>query len=98
MPVNLSIKQVPEALAERLRSRTARHHRSLQRELMVIIEQAVSDEAESGVSSARLEPAGGASARRTIEEIAAAHRARFPRPISTGPTAVDIVRRDRDAR
>jgi plasmid stability protein len=41
--VNLSIKGVPEALAERLRLRAARNHRSLQRELMAIVEEAAAD-------------------------------------------------------
>ncbi len=40
MPVTLSIKSVPDSLAERLRQRAARNHRSLQGELMTIIEQA----------------------------------------------------------
>lgn len=39
MPVNLSIKNVPDELAERLRQSAARHHRSLQGELMVILEK-----------------------------------------------------------
>ena len=98
MPVNLSIKEVPEALAERLRSRAARHHRSLQRELMAIIEQAVNEEVEPGLPAARGAIGGLGTRRRSIEEIAAAHRARFPRPITSGPLAVDIIRRDRDAR
>lgn len=38
---NLSIKDVPDAWAESLRQRAARNHRSLQGELMAIIEQAV---------------------------------------------------------
>jgi len=41
MPVNLSIKNVPEELAERLRERAKRHHRSLQGELLAILEEAV---------------------------------------------------------
>ncbi|MGD8360295.1 MAG: Arc family DNA-binding protein [Gemmatimonadota bacterium] len=41
MPVNLSIKNVPEALAQRLRDRAARAHRSLQGELMAILQEAV---------------------------------------------------------
>ena len=40
---NLSIKDVPEAWAQALRQRAARNHRSLQGELMAIIEQAVSE-------------------------------------------------------
>jgi plasmid stability protein len=43
MPVNLSIKNVPDELAERLRERARRAHRSLQGELMVILEEAVGD-------------------------------------------------------
>ncbi len=43
MPVNLSIKNVPDELAERLRERARNAHRSLQGELMVILEEAVGD-------------------------------------------------------
>jgi plasmid stability protein len=41
MPVNLSIKNAPDDLVERLRQRAAKHHRSLQGELLAIIEEAV---------------------------------------------------------
>jgi plasmid stability protein len=41
MPVNLSIKNVPDRLADRLRERAQRAHRSLQGELMAILESAV---------------------------------------------------------
>jgi plasmid stability protein len=41
MPVNLSVKNVPDVLAERLRRRAEQAHRSLQGELMVILEEAV---------------------------------------------------------
>ncbi len=44
MPVSLSIKAVPDALVERLRLRAAGNHRSLQRELMAIVEAAVQPE------------------------------------------------------
>jgi antitoxin FitA len=39
VPVNLSIKNVPDELAEALRQRAAGHHRSLQGELIVILEE-----------------------------------------------------------
>ena len=39
MPVNLSIKSVPDEIAEELRERAERNHRSLQGELMAIIEE-----------------------------------------------------------
>jgi plasmid stability protein len=41
MSVNLSIKNVPDDLAERLRRRAERSHRSLQGELMAILEATV---------------------------------------------------------
>ena len=44
MPVNLSIKNVPDEWAEVLRRRAARSHRSLQGELMRILEGAVAEE------------------------------------------------------
>jgi plasmid stability protein len=43
MPVNLSVKNVPEALAAKLRGRAERNHRSLQGELMAILEAAVNE-------------------------------------------------------
>lgn len=42
MPVNLSIKNVPDHVAEMLRQRAAKHHRSLQGELMSILKGSVS--------------------------------------------------------
>lgn len=42
MPVNLSIKNAPDDVVERLRARAARHRRSLQGELLAIVEAAVS--------------------------------------------------------
>jgi len=44
MPVNLSIKNAPDEVVQRLRQRAERHHRSLQGELMAIIEAAVREE------------------------------------------------------
>jgi plasmid stability protein len=41
MALNLSIKNVPEDLAEALRERAGRNHRSLQGELMHILETTV---------------------------------------------------------
>jgi antitoxin FitA len=44
MPVNLSIKNVPDYIVERLRKRAALNHRSLQGELMALLEQTVGPE------------------------------------------------------
>lgn len=100
---NLSVKDVPDSLAERLRQRAARNHRSLQGELMAIIEKAAYE--TETPPPAMVLPAktdGGRPVIRrggkTIEQIAAEHRARFPQPIAAGPSAVDIIRAERDAR
>lgn len=96
---NLSIKDVPEPLLEAIRRRATRNHRSLQGELMALITQAAAEEP----ASKHLAPTqSGIGTRRpklkTIEQIAAEHRARWPQPFASGPRAVDIVRADRDAR
>lgn len=44
MPLNLSVKNAPDEVVRRLKDRAARHHRSLQGELMVILEAAAYDE------------------------------------------------------
>ncbi|HVR11614.1 MAG TPA: Arc family DNA-binding protein, partial [Thermoanaerobaculia bacterium] len=41
MPLDLSIKRVPDLLVERLRKRAALNHRSLQGELMAMLEEHV---------------------------------------------------------
>lgn len=49
MSVNLSIKNAPDDVVERLRQRADRHHRSLQGELLAIIEDAARPEPEQMV-------------------------------------------------
>ena len=41
MTMNLSIKNVPEEVVDRLRERARRNHRSMQGELLVIVEGAL---------------------------------------------------------
>ena len=43
MPASLSIKNVPDAVVERLRARAARNRRSLQGELLNLIERAADE-------------------------------------------------------
>lgn len=95
MAVNFSIKGVPEATAARLRERAERNHRSLQGELMAIIESAAQEQGQTADPGAT---AGAKRGSRTIEEIAADLLVRFPQPIRREPLAVDILRADRDAR
>ena len=49
MPVSLSIRNAPDEVVRRLKERAERHHRSLQGELMAILEDAAG-------SSRRLTP------------------------------------------
>ncbi len=77
MGVSLSIKDVPEALAERLRLRAARNHRSLQRELMAIVEAAV----EPGAGVVPLPGTGG---RATTAHVAA-HESDGVYAVTTAP-------------
>jgi len=97
--VNFSIKGVPVALADRLRARAARNHRSLQRELMAILEAAA--------DSADLLPARPAErqprrkpreATQSVDEIMDSLRSRFPDPPADAPLGVDIIRAMRDGR
>jgi len=101
MSVNLSIKEVPDALADRLRLRAERNHRSLQGELMAIIERAVDEQPELDAGGL---PVGRERQRRgwkTVEDLVAQRRAAGWRPGPTPPgvpLAVDIIRADRDSR
>ncbi len=100
MPVNLSIKGVPEALAERLRARAEHNHRSLQGELMAIVEAAAEPIAivAQPPAASRQVSGGTRVGFRTVEETWADLLAQFPEPVRGGPLAVDIVREDRDSR
>jgi plasmid stability protein len=105
MAVNISIKSVPDELAQRLRERAARNHRSLQGELLAIIEQAVATPAVPQV------PVTGSSMSsvqefqvqgwKTIEQLIAERQATGWQPhpsLAQAPLAVDIIRADRDSR
>ena len=47
MPTSLSIKNVPEEIVTRLKERATRHHRSLQGELLALLEEAVKPKRKS---------------------------------------------------
>ena len=94
---NLSIKDVPDSWAEALRQRAARNHRSLQGELMALVEQAVNEApafAYVGSGAPRSIRQGG----KTPEQVIAELRAKYPQPVAGQPLGVDIVRHDRDGR
>ena len=88
MPLNLSIKNVPDDLAQLLRERAARTHRSLQRELLALLEHAVATggtEVATGIRRPTL----------SIEEAVARARLLFP---DGTPSSVDFIRQLRDQR
>jgi plasmid stability protein len=95
---NLSIKNVPDSVLAKLRERAARHHRSLQGELMALL--AAATEAAEGAAGPELNmaPSLRRNGTRRIEEIATEHRRRWKRPFGQAPRAVDVVRGERDAR
>jgi len=111
---NISIKDVPEQWAETLRQRAARNHRSLQGELMAIIERAVQETAQSaaalgwspnGRSGMGVVVGYGAGGHpnirrgwKTVEQVAAELKAKYPEPVTDVPLGVDIIRADRDSR
>jgi plasmid stability protein len=88
MGVNLSVKNVPDDLAQRLRARAERNHRSLQRELLAILEAAVDERAPLPVA---LPPKDKIS----IEELAARARELFPQGTES---SVAYIREMRDSR
>ena len=106
----LSIKDVPEPWAEVLRQRAADNHRSLQGELMAILESvvnthesnALNQPAKSWVSRPSLVQPEKDGARRkgsrTLEQIMLEHLARHPEPFVTAQSAVEMIREDRDSR
>lgn len=95
---NLSIKDVPEELAEALRQRAASNHRSLQGELMAIITAAAAPAGEAAIADPRPPTQSWRQGTRTIEELSAERREKYPEPVRGGPLGVDIIREDRDSR
>ncbi len=86
MAVNLSIKNVPDALAEILRARAERNHRSLQGELMAILECAVGSPAP--VAEAVATPPRKLS----IDEVAEHARTLFPEGTSSSTAFIRAMR------
>ncbi len=76
--INLSVKNVPEALATKLRTRAERNHRSLQGELMAILEDAVNAPAtlRSGAVGAAYGSGEAAPAASLLERLDAIARGR----------------------
>ena len=91
MAVSLSVKNVPEDLAERLRRRAARNRRSLQRELLSILEAAVGCAPGAGEEAA----AGAARDAITVDELMDISRKLFPQETAS---SVEFIRQLRESR
>ena len=92
MAVNLSIKNVPDSLAEALRTRAEQNHRSLQGELMSILQRAVAvrePEADDIVKPARNSP------KLSIDEVITHAAKLFPKGTSSSE---EFIRTMRDSR
>ena len=137
---NLSIKDVPEAWTQALRQRAARNHRSLQGELMAMVEVMVKEtyEVPDAVNPAaaptppriyeKINPnkahlanfgkgtVAGSTGKGTVvgydrrgqaivqrgwksvDEVLATMRAKFPDPVDSGPNSMEILHAEREVR
>jgi antitoxin FitA len=106
MTVNLSIKNVPDALAEKLRRRAASNHRSLQGELMALLESSLvalaarQEHAEYVVNNGAVNKAAGPRAEETavqptLREVWDQARAERHRD---SPSSVELVQEMREER
>ena len=91
---SLSIKDVPESLLVAMRQRAARNHRSLQGELMALLEAAA-----GAPETTTTRPSGKSAAEttRSFAEAAAEFRRRFPaRAAGKSESSVEFIREMRD--
>ncbi len=110
MPVNLSIKNVPDDIVDRLRARAQRHHRSLQGELLAIVEDAVRPDrfltAVEGLNEVRRLGFSSPSESFAMSRADRVER-RYLKPseiyelarelgLSSGESSADLVRQDRE--
>lgn len=96
MPVTLTIKEVPDDLAQRLRERAALNHRSLQGELMSIVAAAVNVDAAQEERVARLMKSARRLGNRSIDEVVEECRRIMPPWEERFGRSVDIIREMRD--
>ena len=91
MGVSFSVKNIPEGLAESLRIRAERNHRSLQGELLAILEAAAYESVP--VRARAVDKRGSHSVEDSLQRL----RALFPEP-ARGDSSVDLIRQMRDGR
>lgn len=92
MGVSFSVKNIPEEVAERLRVRAERNHRSLQGELMAILKAAACDEAPVAAR------AGESRGSRSVEDTLRSLRTLFPEAARGAVSSASLIRQMRDSR
>jgi antitoxin FitA len=100
MPITISIRDVPDELANRLRERARRNHRSLQGELMAMMESAT-DAPGLREDQREYQAEQPAKRRLTIQEVSEWARKRGPLRTDderARESVVEMVRRMRDER
>lgn len=99
MPVNLSIKNAPDDVVWRLKQRAGRNHRSLQGELLAIIEEAVREPRPMTIEEfqAEVRRRGLPTEPKpmTVDELLAEARRLG---IATPSESAEMMRKDRDER
>ena len=98
MAVTLTIRNVPDQIAERLRTRAERNHRSLQGEMMALLEQSVG---ERGLGEEVREYRSQSASKLTFEEVV--ERAKKRGPLRSEAerkeeSIVEMIHRMRDER
>lgn len=96
MSVSFSVKNIPEALAERLRVRAARNHRSLQGELLAILEAAANEVLPTRVELSL--NSGQNQGSRSVEDTLQRLRTLFPTPAQGVVSSASLIRQMRDGR
>lgn len=101
MTTNLSVKSVPDALTAALRERAARNHRSLQGELMCILEAALAQPVQPNQPFRSTEAPATAGApgdeKLSIDEVAARAQRLFPNGTSSSAEILRAMRDNRNA-
>jgi len=92
MDVSFSVKNVPQAIAERLRLRAERNHRSLQGELLAILETAACEELTS------LAPLAEVRGSRSVEDTLQRLRTLHPKAVKSEVPSSLLTRQMRDRR
>ncbi len=90
MNVNFSVKNVPQDVAEQLRRRAERNHRSLQGELLAILEAAAHEAAPATQRPSPTQP--------SVDETLGRLRALFPVANKPGSASTELIRELRDGR